>query len=215
MKNDLHIDVVLEILSRVYPTIPMHEVHAKNPFRLLVAVVLSQRARDSVTVPTAAKLFERITTANDLMELPIGELETIIKPIGFHHTKALALKKLARVLVENYDGVVPNTEKELLLLPQVGRKTANILLTEFFHTPQIAVDIHVHRITNRLGWVKTTQPETTEKELTHLIPKKWHQIVNRVFVMHGQHVCFPRNPNCTVCPILKYCKRVGLPPLDS
>ncbi len=143
MKNGLHINEILTILRRTYPTIPMHEAHRKNPFRLLVAIVLSQRARDSVTVPTATKLFERITTAQDLLDLPIKELETIIKPIGFHHTKAAALKKLSAALVERYNGDVPSTEAELLLLPQVGRKTANILLTEFFHTPQIAVDVNM------------------------------------------------------------------------
>lgn len=214
MKTDLPINQVLTILSHEYPTIPMHEVHALNPFRFLVAIVLSQRARDSVTVPVTVQLFEHITTVQDLNDFPLEKLEAIIKPIGFHHTKAVALKKLSRALLERFNGEVPSTEEELLSLPQVGRKTANILLTEFFDTPQIAVDIHVHRITNRLGWVHASKPEETEKELTKLIPKKWHNITNRVFVMHGQRVCFPRNPACPTCPILKYCKRVGLPPLS-
>ncbi len=208
-------DDVLTILDRNYPTIPMHEVHATNPFRLLVAIILSQRARDSVTVPLTTTLFEKISTPRDLANMPLLELESIIRPIGFYHSKAKSLHELAKALIMHHQGTVPQTEAELLALPRVGRKTANILLTHFFHTPQIAVDTHVHRITNLLGWVRTKTPEQTEKELTKLIPKKWHAMVNRVFVMHGQHVCLPRRPRCSTCPILLYCKRVGLPPLAT
>lgn len=215
MKHTTHMDDVLTILDRIYPTIPMHEVHATSPFRLLVAIILSQRAKDTVTVPLTKKLFERVTTPEDLVALPLLELESIIRPIGFYHSKAKSLHDLAKVLIAHHQGTVPQTEAELLALPRVGRKTANILLTQFFHTPQIAVDTHVHRITNLLGWIHTKTPEQTEKELTKLIPKKWHTMVNRVFVMHGQHICLPRQPHCTHCPILLYCKRVGLPPLAT
>jgi len=208
---DPHIvETVLTILDHTYPTLAMHEVHGQDPFRMLVAVILSQRARDAVTVPVAARLFERITTPQDLLNLPTEELEAIIYPIGFAHAKATALKKMAAVLVEQYGGVVPGTEAELLSLPQVGRKTANIILTTFFHTPQIAVDIHVHRITNRLGWIKTQDPLHSEQELTALIPTYLHGIVNRVFVAHGQTICLPRIPLCSTCPIREYCKRVGV-----
>lgn len=204
------IETVLTILDETYPTIPMHEVHGKDPFRLLVAVILSQRSRDSVTVPVTAKLFEKITTVEDLDRMPQGELETYIHSISFPHSKAISLKAMARELLTRFDGKVPSTESELLSLPRVGRKTANIILTTFFDTPQIAVDTHVHRITNRLGWVKTKKPEETELALTKLIPPQWHSIVNRVFVVHGQTVCHPRNPDCAHCPIEKYCKKVGV-----
>jgi endonuclease III len=201
---------VLSILDRTYPTIAMHEVHGHDPFQLLVAVILSQRSRDSVTVPTAQKLFETVKTPADFVRIPQVELEQKIRAIGFYTAKAAAIKKLSAILIEKYNGQVPSREGDLLSLPHVGRKTANIILTTFFDTPQIAVDIHVHRITNRLGWVKTTKPEETEKELTRLIPKKWHSIVNRVFVAHGQTICLPRVPKCSSCPVEKYCQKVGI-----
>lgn len=204
------VKTVIQLLDRTYPTLPMHEVHGHDPFQMLVAVILSQRSRDSVTVPTATKLFEVAKTPQDFVNLPIQELERHIKRIGFYKAKAVAIKKLSSILVEQYAEHVPSTEKELLLLPHVGRKTANIILTTFFDTPQIAVDIHVHRITNRLGWVQTKKPEDTEKELTRLIPKEFHSLVNRVFVAHGQTLCLPRIPKCSVCPIKTYCKKVGV-----
>lgn len=190
--------------------LPMHEVHGHDPFQLLVAVILSQRSRDSVTVPLAVNLFRVARTPQEFNRLPLERLETLIQSIGFYKTKALAIKNCSQILVAKYNGQVPQTEAELLSLPHVGRKTANIILTTFFDTPQIAVDIHVHRITNRLGWVQTTKPEDTENKLTICIPKKLHAIVNRVFVAHGQTVCLPRNPRCHTCPIEKYCKKAGL-----
>lgn len=208
--TDATVRSVITLLRTSYPTLPMHEVHGHDPFQMLVAVVLSQRARDAVTVPTASLLFQRIHTPQQLLDLPLKELEAIIKPIGFQVAKAVALKKLAKSLVEKYNGIVPSTEEELLSLPQVGRKTANIILTTFFDTPQIAVDIHVHRITNRLGWIRTTSVEDTEQELTWIIPKELHEVVNQVFVAHGQHICLPRTPRCSTCPVEKYCLKVGV-----
>lgn len=240
---------VLHILHAAYPTIPMHEVHGHDPFQMLVAVILSQRARDSVTVPLASKLFAVASSPQEMAGLPVKKLEAIIKPIGFYNAKAQAIRTLSQILMEKYDGQVPSTEKELLSLPSVGRKTANIILTTFFDTPQIAVDIHVHRITNRLGWVRTGFPtlsslptgqagsrrqrsapasgiqndlddsaqsiRETERQLTTLIPKDLHSIVNRVFVAHGQTICLPRNPKCSLCPVEKYCAKVGVSHLSS
>lgn len=220
---------VLKILDVTYPTIPMHEVHGHDPFALLVAVILSQRSRDSVTVPTASKLFAVAKTPQEFVDMPVERLERLIRAVGFYHEKAVAIKKMSEMLIDDFGGQVPGTEKELLSLPHVGRKTANIILTTFFDTPQIAVDIHVHRITNRLGWVATAFPphltkegtkgrfdssstaiQATEKELTKIIPRKYHSIVNRVFVAHGQTICLPRHPKCEVCPIEKYCAKVGV-----
>ncbi len=235
-----HVQKVLQILDHTYPTLPMHEVHGHDAFRMLVAVILSQRARDSVTVPTAAKLFAIASTPKEFVDMPAEEIEDHIRVIGFYTAKAKAIKKLSQILIEKYDGKVPSTEAELLSLPMVGRKTANIILTTFFDTPQIAVDIHVHRITNRLGWVETRfchprsqvadkatwmsgiqsgemKPDDsalavihTEKELTKIIPKELHSIVNRVFVAHGQTICLPRNPKCSICPVEKYCLKIGV-----
>lgn len=201
---------VMQILGKTYPTLPILEVHGKNPFQLLIAVILSQRARDAVTVPTASKLFARISSPQELVALPLPELEAILKPLGFQHAKAQAIKAATQTLLTDFHGKVPATEAELLSLPHVGPKTANILLTYFFHTPRIAVDTHVHRITNRLGWVNTSNVKQTEEMLSKLIPKEYHASVNRVFVAHGQQVCLPRIPHCSTCPIREYCQRVGV-----
>ncbi|MBI5151381.1 MAG: endonuclease III [Candidatus Pacebacteria bacterium] len=200
----------LEILQKTYISHPMHEAFHHDPFQMLVAVILSQRATDAMTISVAQKLFEVTPTPQAITALNMQVLEKIIRPIGFFHTKALALQKLSRVLIETFDGKVPTTESELLSLPQVGRKTANIMLTLFFHTPQIAVDVHVHRITNRLGWVNTKTVEETELSLTKIIPKDLIYDVNRVFVRHGQEICRPISPKCSICPVQKYCKKVGV-----
>ncbi|PWU23830.1 endonuclease III [Candidatus Cerribacteria bacterium 'Amazon FNV 2010 28 9'] len=229
MPSQTEVEAVLNILNTTYPTLAMHEVHGGDPFRMLVAVILSQRSRDSVTVPLAAQLFEHIITAADLDRMPLEELTDRIRPSTFYQQKAKALKELAHILVTQYQGKVPQTEEQLLALPRVGRKTANIILTTFFNTPQIAVDTHVHRITYRLGWTHTKLSllkrgrhrgspqqdemptvEETERQLTTLIPKRFHSIVNRVFVAHGQTICFPKIPKCSTCPIEKYCQKRGV-----
>ena len=194
------IERVIRILQHEYVTHPMHEAFKHNAFQMLVAVVLSQRATDAMTIPVSIQLFKRAPTAQKLANMPLKEIETIIRPIGFYHAKALAIQKLAHVLVEQYRGNVPSTESALLALPQVGRKTANIMLTLFFDTPQIAVDVHVHRITQRLGWITSNSPEETEVKLTALIPKKFIYDVNRIFVRHGRNMQTDKS-KCSVCPI--------------
>lgn len=204
------IPLVMKILRGTCPRHSTHEAFQHDPFQMLVAVVLSQRATDAMTIPVAKKLFEKASTPQDIVDLPMQHLEQIIRPIGFFHAKALALKKLSTMIIKRFDGKVPSTEQELLSLPQVGRKTANIMLTMFFHTPKIAVDVHVHRIANRLGWIKTKTPEKTEAALTKLIPKKYIPIVNQVFVQHGQKICRPINPKCSICPVRQYCQQIGV-----
>ena len=188
----------------------MHEAFKHDPFQMLVAVVLSQRATDAMTIPVAKALFAQAGTPTKILQLPLAKLETILRPIGFFHAKSAAVKKLSYVIVTNFHGKVPKTEADLLSLPQVGRKTANIMLTLFFNTPQIAVDVHVHRITHRLGWVHTKTPDETEVALTKLIPKNFIHDVNRVFVRHGQEICKPVSPKCSICPIRIYCPRIGV-----
>jgi len=201
---------VLDILFQTYPSHPMHEAFQHNPFHMLIAVVLSQRATDARTIPVAQHLFTFADTPLKIIQLPIVKLEEILHPIGFYQHKALALKKLSQQLIERFDGKVPSTEEELLSLPQVGRKTANIMLTMFFNTPQIAVDVHVHRITNRIGWIQTQKPEETEQQLTAIIPNDKVNRVNEVLVRHGQEICRPIRPKCSICPINTYCKKVGV-----
>lgn len=200
----------MDILHRMYPNHPMHQAFGDDPFKMLVAVVLSQRATDAMTIPTASALFARAATPKAMLTLSDAEMEQAIRKIGFYRQKTKALKKLCAVLLDKWNGEVPSTEEGLLSLPQVGRKTANIILTLFFRTPQIAVDIHVHRITHRLGWVDTKTPEETERVLTKRIPKKYIPMTNQVFVRHGQEICRPTSPLCSKCPIERYCPKVGV-----
>ncbi len=205
-----HVRKVMQILKETYTDHPMHEAFQHDPFQMLIAVVLSQRATDAMTIPVAQHLFKNAPTPQAIIKMPLEKLEQIIRPIGFFHAKAAALKKLSAAIVEKHAGKVPSTEEFLLGLPQVGRKTANIMLTMFFKKPQIAVDVHVHRITHRLGWVDTKTVEDTEVELTRLIPREFLDITNVVFVRHGQDTCRPVAPWCSRCPVAAYCPRVGV-----
>ncbi len=200
----------MEILLNTYRNHPMHEAFKHDTFQMLIAVVLSQRATDAMTIPVAKQLFLQAPSAKDIAELPTETLEAIIRTIGFYHAKAAALKKLSTAIVTRHGGKVPSSELELLALPQVGRKTANIILTMFFDTPQIAVDVHVDRIAHRLGWIYTKTPEQSEVALTRIIPKKFHISANHVFVRHGQVTCRPLSPWCSRCPIRAYCPRIGV-----
>ncbi|HKY74176.1 MAG TPA: endonuclease III [Patescibacteria group bacterium] len=208
--NTKTITSVLDILKKTYTDHPMYEAFKHNPFQMLVAVILSQRATDAMTIPVARTLFALAPNAQTMLRLSTHELEAIIHPIGFYHAKTAALQKLCENLLKHHNGNVPSTEQELLALPQVGRKTANIMLTLFFNTPRIAVDVHVHRITHRLGWVQTKTPDETEHVLTALIPKEYIKDVNRVFVRHGQTLCKPVSPICSQCPIHVYCPRIDV-----
>lgn len=205
-----NVHAVMQILKKTYTDHPMHEAFQHDPFQMLIAVVLSQRATDAMTIPVAQHLFKNAPTPQEIVAMPLHKLEQIIRPIGFFRTKAAALKKLSAAIVEKHAGKVPSKEESLLDLPQVGRKTANIMLTMFFKKPQIAVDVHVHRITHRLGWLDTKTVEQTEIELTRLIPQEYLDVTNIVFVRHGQETCRPVAPWCSRCPVSAYCQRVGV-----
>ena len=184
-----------------------------TPFQMLVMTLLSARAKDATTIPIVIEMFKRYPGPHDFVNLPLPQIEKMIFKIGFYRVKAKYVKDLSKMLLEKYDGKVPDTFEELTSLPGVGRKTANCILAYTFKKPAIAVDIHVHRISNRLGWVKTKMPEETEERLKLLIPKEQWINVNRLFVGHGQTICLPRNPQCKICPIMRYCdfgkKRMG------
>lgn len=178
-----------------------------DPFKILIATVLSVRAKDRQTIPIVGELFKKYNTPKKILEANTEDLENIIRPIGFYHIKAERIKKLSKNLIENYEGKVPETEYELLKLEGVGRKVANCVLVYSFDKYAIPVDIHVHRISNRIGLVKTKTPEQTEIELMKVIPKKYWKDLNELFVLHGQNMCHPRNLNCTECSINSYCKK--------
>jgi endonuclease-3 len=199
----------LSILNRQYPSFPMQKI-TKTPFKTLIATLLSQRARDDQTIKIAAELFSLADTPKKMVRLNVKRMHAILKPSGKYRQNAERIKKMSRILIKKYKSKVPNTEEELLSLPGVGRKTANILLVQTFGKNAIAVDTHVHRITNRLGWIRTETPVETEKALQNIIPKKYWKIVNRVFVRHGQTICTPQSPFCSKCKIFKFCRRINV-----
>ncbi len=171
---------VFTIFKRHYKLVPL-EVFGKDPYKTLISTLMSARTRDSVTVIVAKKLFEVAPNLKSLKKLPEKEIEEIIHPISFYKTKAKHIWQLAQMIDK-----VPETREGLMALPGVGRKTANLVINRAFNTPAIAVDTHVHRITNILGWVHTKSPEETEKELIKVLPKKYWSKTNRLFVSIGQ-----------------------------
>ena len=197
--------------SHIKPmTLSIIEQFGKNPFLILISCLLSLRAKDTVTLPISGILFRSIRTPQELVEMPLAQLEKIIRPIGFYKVKAQRLKSVSQELINRFGGNVPRTKEELLSINGVGQKTANLVLGMAFDIPAICVDVHVHRISNRLGLVKTKTPEETEQALMTLLPKKdWIQ-VNWLLVALGQTICLPRIPLCSKCPVYGLCERVGV-----
>ncbi|MET1123738.1 MAG: endonuclease III [Archaeoglobaceae archaeon] len=188
---------------------PVFKYEDGDAFKTLVAAVLSSRTRDEVTSEAVRRLFDRVKSPRDLAEMSEEEIEELIRGVGFYRVKARKLKELAKTLVEKYDSKVPEKFEELIKLPGVGRKVANVVLSRM-GKDVIAVDTHVHRIANRLGWVSTRKPEETEEELKKVVPKRLWRKLNEVFVGFGQTVCKPQKPICEECPVVNACKRVGV-----
>src|SRR6187200_2376202 len=176
-----------------------------DSFKILIGTILSSRTRDEKTKMVVNNLFRRFKNAKELAEADMDEIKTIIHSIGFYNVKAKRIKVVSQLIVEKFNEV-PNDIEGLLELPGVGRKTANCVLVYGFNKPAIPVDIHVHRISNRLGLVNTKTPEKTEIELSRIISKKYWPEVNQTFVMYGQNICLPIKPNCKICELKKICK---------
>lgn len=183
----------------------MARAFGSDPFQFVAAVMLSARSRDSVTIPTAQKLFNLAPTPQAVLALDRNVIEQILRPIGFYRVKTTYLLGLAARVTDG----VPRTFIGLTALPGVSRKVANVVLGELFHQDVVAVDTHVHRISNRLGWVHTTKPEETEQHLMKLLPQNTWRIINPLFVQHGQTLCLPLHPKCRSCPIAPYCPKIG------
>ncbi len=181
-----------------------------DPFRVLVATMISLRTKDAVTSVASEKLLALAPTASALAAVPEAKIEKLIYPAGFYRTKARSLRRTARILVEQHGGTVPRTMEELLDLPGVGRKTANLVLNLGYGVPGICVDTHVHRISNRTGWVKTRDPAGTEQALMEILPRKYWISINELLVRFGQTICTPVSPRCSICPITSWCARVGV-----
>ena len=183
----------------------------RSPFQVLISCILSLRTKDTTTGPAAKRLFKMAKTPKAMLKLSNKKIEKLIFPVGFYHTKAKYIKKTCKVLVEKYNSKVPDKEEDLLKLPGIGRKCMGIVMCYGFgKNSNIPVDTHVHKLTNRLGWVKTKTPEKTELALMEIIPKKYWHDLNNLLVTHGQNVCVPVSPFCSKCYIRKYCPRVGV-----
>jgi endonuclease-3 len=186
------------------------ETTARDPFRILIGCLLSLRTRDDTTGPAAARLFALAATPQAMLRLPRRQIERAIFPVGFYRTKARVIHRVCRELAERFEGRVPAELEALLGLPGVGRKTANLVVTYAFGLPGICVDTHVHRITNRLGFVRTTTPERTEWALRAKLPRRYWIELNDLLVAFGQNICQPISPRCSVCPVARSCHRVGV-----
>ncbi|MCZ7385072.1 MAG: endonuclease III [Candidatus Methanoperedens sp.] len=193
------------IISRLKNRYPPGKFNLRDPFLQLIATVLSQRTRDEVTDRASEKLFSKYGTPAALAHADVADIEELIREVGFYRIKAPRVKEIARIISNDYKGKVPDDMEALLLLPGVGRKTANCVLVYGFGKDAIAVDTHVHRISNRLGLVSTKSPEETEIKLREVLPKKHWRNINELFVRFGQDICRPVGPKCEVCMLGEMC----------
>lgn len=182
----------------------------KDPYLVLIACILSLRTNDRTTYPATLRMLKLAKTPEKMMNVSEDDLAKAIYPVGFYKNKAGQIIELSRLIVEKYDGKVPDSIDELCKFRGVGRKTANLVMTLGFGVPAICVDVHVHRIFNRLGYVKTKTPEETEFALREKLPVKYWIPVNSLLVTHGQNICKPINPKCDICPIKKFCDRINV-----
>jgi len=181
-----------------------------DPFRILMATILSLRTRDTVTSVVARQLFERADTPQGILALPRETLREIIRPVGFYNNKTDTIRKICQQLLDQYGGQVPDELDELLKLPGVGRKTANLVVIAGYNKPGICVDTHVHRISNRFGYVKTKNADKTEMALRKTLPPDLWMDINRLLVSLGQNICHPTSPKCSICVINELCPRLNV-----
>ena len=192
------------------PLVELTMIQTKDPFKVLVATILSARTKDALTITILPKLFEQVRTIDDLKKIKQEKLERLIYPIGFYKNKAKFLKELPIAIDDKFSGKIPSTVDELVQLPGVGRKTANLVVSVGFDRPAICVDTHVHKIMDRLGFIETKNPLETEMTLRKELPENMWQETNRILVAFGQYQCVPVSPKCSTCPVKKYCERKGV-----
>ncbi len=207
-RSDL--EKVIDILQKHYdrweaPVVTLVAQHTNDPFKVLICAFLSTRTRDETTAKVCEKFFKKVKSPEDILGLPLKDLEQLIYPVGFYRNKSKQLKALADMLIRDFGGEVPKSIDDLLKLPGVGRKVANLVLADGYNIPAICVDTHVHRITNRWCLIKTKTPDQTEKELMKVLPKEYWIVLNRLLVAFGQRICTPQRPKCEICPIERFC----------
>jgi endonuclease-3 len=186
------------------------EHYRRDPWAVLASTIISLRTKDDVTLAASERLLKKAPSPADLRKMTNSAIEKLIYPAGFYRNKAASLKKIAAILLEQYKGKVPSDMEKLLALPGVGRKTANLVLNEAFNKDAVCVDIHVHRISNRRGWLSSASPEETEMILRKILPVKYWKRINHLLVLYGQKLCRPVSPYCSRCVIRKQCARRGV-----
>ena len=211
LKHEIDIDKIVELLKQADQ--PRSDfVHLmdtfNDPYLVLIACILSLRTNDKTTYPATLRMLELGRTPEEFAKCDVKTLEKAIYPVGFYANKARQIVELSKELVEKYNSKVPKSIEEMTKFNGVGRKTANLVMSRGFNEPAICVDVHVHRIFNRLGYIKTQNPEETEFALRKKLPVKYWIDINTLLVTHGQNVCKPINPKCDICPIKDYCAKI-------
>lgn len=199
----------LDEVEKVIET-PPYVSRLRDPYRILVSTVLSARTRDEVTGAASQRLFAEVRTVEDMLRVPLAKLERLVYPVSFYRNKSRALKEMAGLLKREHGGEVPTTIDELVKLPGVGRKTANLVVLLAFGKPGICVDTHVHRVTNRWGLVETRSPLKTEMVLRASVPEKLWARINALLVPFGKEVCKPLSPHCSTCTLSRKCPKAGV-----
>lgn len=209
--NDKDIDKIMKELLKVTKRMPMPVVTEiklvtnRDAYKILISTMLSLRTKDSTTRDASMRLFEKVGNPKDMLKLSEEEIAKLIYPVGFYRVKAKNILEVSKTIIDDYNGKVPDEIDELLKLRGVGRKVANLVVTEAFDKYGICVDTHVHRISNRFGYVSTKKPEQTEFALRKKLPKKYWRVYNDTLVIYGQNLCKPINPLCNQCSVSKYC----------
>ena len=213
--KDREIDACIRILKREIrrwkePVVGVVAKASRDPFQILISTVLSLRTKDQTTAEASTRLFRLATTPRAMLAVPRRAIERAIYPVGFYRTKARHIHDICRDLLKRYGGRVPDEIDELLTLKGVGRKTANLVVTLGFRKPGICVDVHVHRISNRWGYIRTKTPAQSEEALRRKLPRPHWIIYNDLLVPFGQNLCTPVSPRCSECKLARYCERVGV-----
>jgi endonuclease-3 len=215
MSNEFPIDKIIEILdveSRKWksPVDTLVALQKHNPFLVLITTIVSLRTKDEVTIKVCEKLYEKLSKPEDILKLSVDDVSKLIYPCGFYNNKAIQIYDICHRLINEYKSIVPNEIDELTKFKGVGKKTANLVLAEGYSLPAMCVDVHVHRISNRFGYVRTKTPDETEMWLRKKLPKQYWNRYNQILVALGQSICRPISPKCSECPVLKYCKRINV-----
>ena len=200
----------LKELNKVIPAVSYVAITQNDPYCVLISTILSLRTKDDVTLQASVRLFNVASNPATMLKLSAAEIEKLIFPTGFYKTKAQRILEISKILMDKYGGKVPSTVEELRALPGVGIKTANLTLNLGFGIDAICVDCHVHQISNRMGWIKTSTPEESEKVLQTVMPKKYWIPLNELLVSYGQEVCTSVSPKCSMCPENESCPKVGV-----